>query len=252
VIHYLRRGVWDQEVPEPTEADRERIEGYQCNVCGKKFRNNHDKGEYPARGSFICHWATEHGKVVEVMRADRSVDMAAVLRLLEERQGKLAGFVADGTRTEHDKEPAKVIESIAWRIRQEGGRGEARVGRPAARLLPCPKCPDLDRNKDPNSLKLHIFHHYLDHWHDSVPEMLKKDVQCEQCSPAKRIVGANPEGCRTAMICHLAIQHGELRAVLRADPELPAGLLEDLYGEEVREPSPLLVSLCRWRASGSR
>ena len=26
-------------------------------------RNNHDKGEYPARGSFICHWANEHGKV---------------------------------------------------------------------------------------------------------------------------------------------------------------------------------------------
>ena len=32
-------------------------------MCDKKFRNNHSKGEYPARGSFICHWATEHGKV---------------------------------------------------------------------------------------------------------------------------------------------------------------------------------------------
>ena len=28
------------------------------------LRNNHDKGEYPARGSFICHWANEHGKVL--------------------------------------------------------------------------------------------------------------------------------------------------------------------------------------------
>ena len=91
--------------------------------------------------------------------------------------------------------------------------------------------------------------------------MTKKDTMCEQCTPAKRIVGANPEvnnssiewktfkkshlkarhlqffnppklynyiddlatlsliidvfpqGCRTALICHLAIQHEELKEV---------------------------------------
>ena len=79
VIHYIKRGTWDTLIPELTEQDKPRIEGYQCNACGKKFRNNHTKGEYPARGSFICHWATEHGKVVEAMRAEKEVDMTEVI-----------------------------------------------------------------------------------------------------------------------------------------------------------------------------
>ena len=58
------RGTWDHLIPElKTEEERLKVEGYQCNVCGKKFRNNPTRGEFPARGSFICHWATEHGKV---------------------------------------------------------------------------------------------------------------------------------------------------------------------------------------------
>ena len=58
------RGTWDHLIPElKTEEEKLKVEGYQCNVCGKKFRNNPTRGEFPARGSFICHWATEHGKV---------------------------------------------------------------------------------------------------------------------------------------------------------------------------------------------
>ena len=88
------------------------------------------------------------------------------------------------------------------------------------------QCDECGRNKDPNTLKLHIFHHYLHHWQDKVlniyfgnrfhlilidlsifliissfdfdrsiqvPPMTKKDTMCDQCTPPKRIVGANPE-----------------------------------------------------------
>ena len=32
------RGTWDHLLQEPSEEERPRIDGYQCNVCGKKFR----------------------------------------------------------------------------------------------------------------------------------------------------------------------------------------------------------------------
>jgi len=104
------------------------------------------------------------------------------------------------------------------------------------KILRCPKCDECGRNKDPNTLKLHIFHHYLHHWQDKVPPMTKKDTMCEQCTPPKRIVGANPEGCRTALICHLAIQHEELKEVMIQDKDLPPSLVEDLYGVQTGKP----------------
>ena len=238
VIHYIKRGTWDTLIPELTEQDKPRIDGYQCNACGKKFRNNHTKGEYPARGSFICHWATEHGKVVEAMRAEKEVDMTEVMELFKEHDERIGGFIKRGTETNHDKNPAKVIESLTWRI--QGDAAVIERNRNYKPVIKCPKCSKFDRNRCPNNLKLHLFHHYLDFWKDTVPKIDQKETQCEQCTPNKRIVGANPEGCRTALICHRAIQHDELREALQNDETLPEGFIQTLYGETSSKPVKVL------------
>lgn len=243
------RGTWDHVLAEPSEEERPRIEGYQCNVCGKKFRlnnftlsfsddlnrwsvirNNHSKQEYPARGSFICHWATEHGKVLEAMRTDPLVDMGPVISLICLHDEKMENFLRNGTKTIYDKNPVHVIESLTWRL-QKGGGPRVEMRRKTKSVIKCPKCPAFDKNRDPNNLKLHIFHHYLDYWTLKIPRLDRKETVCEQCSPAKKIVGANPEGCRIALICHRAIQHDELRGALDSDPSLPHNFVQELYGE---------------------
>merc|ERR1712098_854619 len=57
---------------------------------------------------------------------------------------------------------------------------------------------------------------------------------------SKKIVGANSDGCRTALICHRAIQHDELRGALENDPTLPDGFVEKLYGEQNSKPVKVL------------
>ena len=58
-----------------------------------------------------------------------------------------------------------------------------------------------------------------------------KETFCEQCSPVKKIVGANPDGCRTSLICYRALQHDELRDALETDPSLSPAFFEALFGE---------------------
>ena len=105
------------------------------------------------------------------------------------------------------------------------------VSRAVKQLIKCPKCSKYDRNKDPENLKLHIFHHYLDYWKDKIPVIEGKETSCEQCSHVKKIVGANPDGCRTSLICHRALQHDELRDALETDPSLSPSFFEALFGE---------------------
>ena len=76
VVHYMLRGAWSSIVPE--EADESRIEAYKCNICQRRFKNNFEKKEFPARGSVICHLATDHGLLLEAMRNDDEVDMQSV------------------------------------------------------------------------------------------------------------------------------------------------------------------------------
>ena len=68
-------------------------------------------------------------------------------------------------------------------------------------------------------------------WNDKIPEIEGKEIYCDQCSPEKKIVGANPEGCRTSFICHRAIHHNELRDALELDPSLPEDFIEKLFGD---------------------
>ena len=76
VVHYMLRGTWSDIVPE--EQDESRVEAYKCNLCQKKFKNNYEKKEFPARGSIICHIATEHGRLMEALKNDQKVDMSEV------------------------------------------------------------------------------------------------------------------------------------------------------------------------------
>ena len=76
VVHYMLRGTWSNIVPE--EADEGRIEAYRCNICQKRFKNNFEKKEFPARGSVICHIATDHGRLIDAMKNDDEIDMQSV------------------------------------------------------------------------------------------------------------------------------------------------------------------------------
>ena len=76
VVHYMLRGTWSEIVPE--EEDESRIEAYKCNICQKRFKNNYEKKEFPARGSIICHIATDHGRLIDAMKKDDKVDMSEV------------------------------------------------------------------------------------------------------------------------------------------------------------------------------
>ena len=74
-----------------------------------------------------------------------------------------------------------------------------------------------------------MFHHYLDYWSDRLPNITSNEIVCKQCDPPKKIVGANLEGCRIALICHRAIQHEELRKALIKDTSIERSFIEDLY-----------------------
>ena len=187
-------------------------------------RNDLVKREYPARGSFICHWARDHGKLIDAMKSDREVDMTQVMSLLSSQDERMRGFIEKGTRTGCDRKPVKILKV------SKGSKTNTNAQQ-IKELIKCPKCSKFDKNRCKNSLKLHLFHHYLEFWKEKVPQFSSKSTLCEQCSPPKKIVGANADGLRVAMVCHLAIQHGELRGALMADTSLPGEFIDNLYSE---------------------
>jgi hypothetical protein len=110
------RGSWDHIIPEEDQNDLGRIEYYQCNLCQRRFRNNHDKKEYPGRGSMLCHVATEHGKLLDAMRNDEQVNMQAEITLLDDyEKGKF--IEKQPSDTVADKDLVQIKESILWKIK---------------------------------------------------------------------------------------------------------------------------------------
>ena len=71
VVHYLHRGAFDDIIPDLQGKEKQKVDAYECNICQKKFKNNVQRGEFPARGSFVCHLATEHGKILNCMEEDK-------------------------------------------------------------------------------------------------------------------------------------------------------------------------------------
>ena len=108
VVHYMARGAWDTALPPPSASYAMRIDGYGCRLCGRTFRNNIGKREYPARGSFLCHYAIEHGKLVEALKNETETNVDGVLELLGASDVRCRRFIEAGTVTEYDDDPAEV------------------------------------------------------------------------------------------------------------------------------------------------
>merc|ERR1712110_1100187 len=106
----------------PKEKPEElgKIEVYQCLMCQRRFRNNHNKKQYPGRGSMVCHLATEHGQLLKAMQADDKVDMQSEIEALDRHeQGK---FLEMGIPDVPDNELYVAKESYMWKF--ENGRLE--------------------------------------------------------------------------------------------------------------------------------
>lgn len=117
VVHYTFRGTWDNLVPKENEEELGKIEVYQCNMCQRRFRNNHNKKQYPGRGSMVCHLATEHGQLLKAMRADNEVDMQSEIDALDRHEnGK---FLELGIPEVADSELYTAKESYMWKFQNE-------------------------------------------------------------------------------------------------------------------------------------
>ena len=78
--------------------------------------------------------------------------------------------------------------------------------------------------------------------------MVKGDkvYYCDICPSKKPSRGATPEGAKTAAICHLAIQHHELRGVMEKDERLSKDFINDVYYVSYNQ----VLKLVFGRASG--
>lgn len=113
-VHYMHRGTWDKTVPEEKEEDLGKIEAYHCNLCLRRFRNNHEKKSYPGRGSMMCHLDTEHGLLLKAMREDDKVDMTSEIEAIDAHvNGK---WVELGLPDGPDHEMYTAKESFRWKL----------------------------------------------------------------------------------------------------------------------------------------
>jgi len=229
-VHYMHRGTWDILVPEEKEENLGKIEAYHCNLCPRRFRNNHDKKSYPGRGSIMCHLATEHGHLLKAMREDDKVDMTSEIEAIDANDnGK---WVALGLPEVPDEEMYTAKESFMWKYQQRRLNGETEKDKkPPPKPQECPHCNDCKGNTDASRLRLHVFHHYKDRWEHRLDALEKGQnyFYCNMCPKRKQLRGANEEGARMSTICHFAIQHQELRDVLAKDERLPENFVKDLY-----------------------
>lgn len=264
VVHYMHRGFWDELVPEENEAEMGKIEAYHCNMCPRRFRNNHNRQSYPGRGSMVCHLATEHGQLLKAMRNDDKVDMQEEIDAINEAEK--GNFLELGIPDVPDNELYAAKESFMWKIEQEKkmedskkieeqkpasneSKGEPRIvpfsktelaernmsqnnaSRQGPKTFECPHCDDCKNNMDPSKLRLHIFLHYKDRWEHRLDKLEKGHnyFYCDTCPKRKQLKGANEEGARMSAVCHFAIQHHELRDVLKKDERLRINFVSDLY-----------------------
>jgi hypothetical protein len=262
VVHYLHRGAFNHIVPELQGDDRAKVEGYECNVCGKKFKNNVAKSEYPARGSFVCHLATEHGKILDAMRDDTEIDMSNVIELLKTYDKQFREFSITGTKTDKDDNLVTVKESLYWRMQHSAAAAKANGNNkdntntvsitpksfyPQNKSAPqypsfggyfcCPKCDQMKRNRDRASLRIHLFQHYRERWADRLKRVAKddaKEINCDACK--KKVTGATVSGVRNSIVCHWAIQHDELKDALAEDNSITKEFTDRLY-EDTKKKS---------------
>ena len=273
VVHYLHRGTFNDIIPDLEGDEKKKVEAYECNICQKKFRNNVQKGEFSARGSYVCHLATEHGKILNAMKEDNEVDMKPVIELLKTYDKQFREFTITGTKTEHDDNLVTVRESPYWRLnclKKDGdgnNEGEKKVeitsqslGRPQSASAQhyknsfegyhsCPKCDDMKRNRDRANLRIHLFQHYLKHWEERLNLVAPAgvdtmEIKCDYSPKCeKKTTGASAEGARKSMVCHWAINHEELKDVLLQDADISKDFVERLYIKQDNNMDPKAVAI---------
>lgn len=271
VVHYMHRGLWDELVPEENEEELGKIEAYHCNMCPRRFRNNHSRKSYPGRGSIMCHLATEHGQLLKAMQNDDRVDMTEEINAIDEyektQKNEQGSFLELGIPDVPDNELYAAKESFMWKIDKEQKQEEAEKNKTSSpskdekgdpKIVPfsktelaergvspkennrqrsktyeCPHCDDCKNNADPSKLRLHVFLHYKDRWENRLDKLEKGQncFYCDSCPKRKQLKGADEAGAKTSAICHFAIQHHELRTVLNKDERLPFNFVKDLYSD---------------------
>jgi len=239
VLHYYQHfrdlGQWNAAVPEPVaEYDRYKIEGYQCKVCKKLFRNRGRKigvsqGPAQARSSFLFHYAVEHGNLINAMQDIAEVDLNPVLALIAEHNPSMNKFIAGGTDRRFDSEPCTIKISNDWWLNNALSTPTMAAGVRENFNCPFNSRPDCtSKNKDVTELKVHLIFHYLDYWKLSVEEYTSNEAECGECE--RRIAAGSPEACRSSMICHRALQHGELKlAITQLDPGFDSVLFNRMF-----------------------
>ena len=59
--------------------------------------------------------ASEHGKLLDLMREDKEVDMTEVIDILARNDPAFKKFVDEGTETEFDDNLVTIRESLFWK-----------------------------------------------------------------------------------------------------------------------------------------
>jgi len=103
--------------------------------------------------------------------------------------------------------------------------------------LECPFKKELNCQFKPtpnqHSFRMHFFQHYPveEYWEERLKslEQGEKCYYCDLCSQRKRIKGDTPSGIKKSMVCHLAVQHYELRPIMEKDSRLTKEFVMAVY-----------------------
>jgi len=256
--HYLKRKIWDKALP-PCDVSSN-IEWFQCKLCDMKFKVKLNEDPAPYRCSFLYHWATYHGKIIDAMQEDREVEMTMVLEILAKSDTKMKEFISNGTDKEFDEEPASIRRYCDWKVvtnlnslnNKGASPGPGRPstiqsmaattasssGTPVVRQINyrggdgqffrCHKCSQMDQNKEAMTLKLHMYLHYIDFWKDLELPKGELTAKCKECNRPQ--TAGNAAALRNSMICHLALRHNELKEAAEPDKdEFDPGLFDMLF-----------------------
>lgn len=109
--------------------------------------------------------------------------------------------------------------------------------KPNAQTLQCPfkkemKC-EFKPTNNLHAFRMHFFQHYPveQYWEERLNDMEQGDkcMYCDLCSQRKRVKGDTANGIKKSMVCHLAIQHCELRPIMEKDTRLSKEFIKTVY-----------------------
>ena len=97
--------------------------------------------------------------------------------------------------------------------------------------LECPLCHDkksVKKFSPGHSIRFHLFSHYTDNlsdWESRLEKLEKESKNVYKCDSCDKVLsGATENGSKKSIICHLAVQHHELKKILEQDSRLDKGI----------------------------